>query len=161
MLKSSLCDYSDLYILASRTIKLTGEGDNYTEKRADERSKRVIFKNCAPFTDCISEINNTQIDSAKVIDIVISMYNVIKYNNNYSKTSESLWWYYRLKANDNIANYKSFRRKIKTTGNTLDADSEKYCNSTPIQLRIIQNCLNNQNLVLKEQLTGININQIF
>ena len=91
MLKSSLCDYSDLYMLVSRTIKLTGERDNYTEKWADEKSKRVIFKNCAPFTDCISEINNTQIDSAKVIDIVISMYNVIKYRNNYSKTSESLW----------------------------------------------------------------------
>ena len=91
MLKSSLCGYSDLYMLVSRTIKLTGERDNYTEKRADEKSKRAIFKNCAPFTDCISEINNTQIDSAKVIDIVISMYNVIKYRNNYSKTSESLW----------------------------------------------------------------------
>ena len=64
MLKSGLCDYSDAYILVSGTI--TGNGDNDTVKRADEREKGVIFKNCAPFIDCISEINNTQIDNAKI-----------------------------------------------------------------------------------------------
>ena len=50
----------------------------------------MIFKNCAPFTDCISEINNTQIDNAKDIDLVMPMYNLIEYSDNYSKTSESL-----------------------------------------------------------------------
>ena len=50
----------------------------------------MIFKNRAPFADCISEINNTQIDNAKDIDVVIPMYNLIEYNDNYSKTSESL-----------------------------------------------------------------------
>ena len=64
MLKSGLCDYSDAYILVSGTI--TENGDNDTVKRADEREKGVIFKNCAPFIDCISEINNTQIDNAKI-----------------------------------------------------------------------------------------------
>ena len=54
-----------------------------------KREKGVIFKNCAPFTDCISEINNIRIDNAKDID-VITMYNLIEYSNNYSKTSEGL-----------------------------------------------------------------------
>ena len=59
--RSSLCDYSDAYILVSGTTKTDGVGANYNAKRLDERNKEVIFKNCAPFTDCISEINNTQI----------------------------------------------------------------------------------------------------
>ena len=53
--------------------------------------KKVIFKNCAPFTNCISEINNTQIDNAKDIDIVMPMYNLKEYSNNYLKTSRILW----------------------------------------------------------------------
>ena len=50
-----------------------------------------MFKNCAPFTDCISKINNTQVDNAKDIDTVMPMYDLIEYSNNYSKISESLW----------------------------------------------------------------------
>ena len=53
-------------------------------------NEKVIFKNCAPFTDCISKINNTQIDNAKDIDIVIPIYNLIVQSDNYSKTSGSL-----------------------------------------------------------------------
>ena len=67
MLKSSLCDY----ILAKGKITITGAGDNAAARQADERDKGVAFKNCAPFTNCISEINNTQIDNAKEIDIVM------------------------------------------------------------------------------------------
>ena len=52
--------------------------------------KKIIFKNCAPFINCISEINNTQIDNAKDIAIVMPMYNLIEYSDNYSKTSEHL-----------------------------------------------------------------------
>ena len=86
MLRSSLCDYSDAYILVKWTISITAQtGDN-----PNNANKEVVFKNCAPFTDCISEINNTQIDSAKHIDVIMPMYNLIKYNNNYSKTSRSL-----------------------------------------------------------------------
>ena len=51
----------------------------------------MIIKTCAPFTDCISKINNTQVDKAKDNDIVIPMYNLIEYSDNYSKTSGSLW----------------------------------------------------------------------
>ena len=93
MLRSSLCDYSDANILVSGTITMTGAATDDAAKRLDERNKRVIFKNCAPFTDCISEINNTQIDNAKYIDVVMPMYNLIEYSDNYSKTSGSLWKY--------------------------------------------------------------------
>ena len=54
----------------------------------------MIFKNCAPFTDCISETNNTQVDNAKHIGVLIPKYNLTEYSDNYSKTSRSLWQYY-------------------------------------------------------------------
>ena len=56
--------------------------------------KKVIFKNCAPFTDCITEINNRQVDDAQKIDIVMPMYNLIEYSDAYSKTPGSLWQCY-------------------------------------------------------------------
>ena len=87
MLKSSLCDFSDAYILVKGNITITGAGDDAAARQADERDKGVAFKNCAPFTNCISEINNTQIDNAKDIYIVMPMYNLIEYRDNYSKTS--------------------------------------------------------------------------
>ena len=92
MLKSSLCDYNDA---------ITGAGDDAAARQADERNKGVIFKNCAPFINCKSEINNTEIDNAKDIDIVMPMYNLIEYSDNYSKTSGSLWQYYKYEPNDN------------------------------------------------------------
>ena len=61
-----------------------------------------MFKNCAPFTDCISEINNNQIDNAKYVDVVTPMYNLIEYSDNYLKTSVRLWQYYRYDTNDNM-----------------------------------------------------------
>ena len=93
MLRSSVCDYSDANILVNGTITITGAGPDDAARQLDERNKGVIFKNCAPFTDCISEINNTQIDNAKYIDVVMPMYNLIEYSDNYSKTSGSLWKY--------------------------------------------------------------------
>ena len=53
--------------------------------------KNLMIKNCTPFTNCISEINNKQVDNAKDIDIAISMYNLIEYSDSYSKTSGTLW----------------------------------------------------------------------
>ena len=78
MRKSNLYNYSDTYTIASRTIAITGEGGDAAARQADERNKGVIFKNCTPFTDCINEINNTQIDNAKDLDVVIPMYNLIE-----------------------------------------------------------------------------------
>ena len=95
MLRSNLCDYADAYILVKGTITITGAGDDAAARRADERNKGVIFKNCAPFTKCISKINDTEIDSIQDIDIVTPMYNLIEYSDNSktSKTSGRLWQY--------------------------------------------------------------------
>ena len=90
MLKSSLCDYSDAYIWVKGTITITVAGADAAARQADERDKDVVFKNCAPFTNCISEINNTQVNNTKDIDIVMPMYNLIEYSDNYAKTSGSL-----------------------------------------------------------------------
>ena len=75
ILRSSLCDYSDAYRLFKGNISV----NNTAAAAADPNNtnKKVIFKISAPFTDCISKINNTQVDNAKDIDIVISMYNLI------------------------------------------------------------------------------------
>ena len=78
MLKSSLCDYSDAYILVKGTITIAEAAANDAARQADEREKGVSFKNCAPFINCISELNNTQIDNAKDIDIVMPINNLIE-----------------------------------------------------------------------------------
>ena len=83
MLRSNLCDYADSYILVKGTITITGAGDDAAARRADERNKGVTFKNCAPFTKCISRINNTDIDNAHDIDIVMPMYNLLEYSDSY------------------------------------------------------------------------------
>ena len=122
MLRSDLCDYADGYILINGTITITGNAwpqpDENVPKtaaqllaagRADERDKGVTFKNYAPFVKCISRINNTEIDNAKDIDIVMPMYTLIKYSNNYSKISGSLWQYYKDDPNDNLEDSESFK----------------------------------------------------
>ena len=91
ILRSNLCDYANSYILVKGTITITGEGDNAGERQADERDIGVTFKNCAPLTKCISRINNIDINNAHDIEIVMPMYNLIEYSDNYSKTSGSLW----------------------------------------------------------------------
>ena len=119
MLRSNLCDYADSYIIVKGTITfITGAGDDAAAKQADERDKGVTFKNCAPFTKCISRINNTNIDNAHDIDIVMPMYNLIEYSDNYSKTSGSLFQYFKDIPNDNLARSESFKYKVKITGKT-------------------------------------------
>ena len=91
---------------------------------------------CAPFIDCIREISNTQMDNARVIDVVMPMYNLIEYSNNHSKTSGSLWQYYRdepaLNDRGAIKNYHvddnnsaSFKLKQKITGKAAPANGRK------------------------------------
>ena len=79
----------------------------------------LTFKICAPFTKCLSRINGTDIDNAQDIDIVMPMYNLTEYSDNYSKISVCLWQYYKYDPNDNLENSKSFKYKVKITGNTL------------------------------------------
>ena len=106
-------------------MTITGAGDDAAARQADKRNKGVAFKNCAPFSNCISEINNTQIDNEKDTDTVMPMYNLIEYSDNYAKTSGSLWQYYRDEPNENLANSESFKSKIKTTEKTPAAGNEK------------------------------------
>ena len=87
MLRSSLCNYSN--VKGNITVNNTADAG----AAANHTNKKVIFKNCAPFTNCISKINNTQIDNSEYTDIVMPMYNLIEYSNNYSKTSGNLWQY--------------------------------------------------------------------
>ena len=112
MLRLNLCDYADSYILVKGTITITGAGDDAAERQTDERNKDVTFKKCVPFTKCISRINNTgiyiYIYNAHDFDIAMPVYNLIKYSDNYSKTSGSLWQYYKDDPNNNLANSKSF-----------------------------------------------------
>ena len=123
MLRSSLCDYSDGYILVRGTITITGRPGNTNDsnKKIDRRNKEVISKNCAPFTKCISEINNAKADDVEDLDIVMPTYH--KCSNNYSKISGSLWKYCRdelaLDNNGNInsfpGNSSSFKSKVEVT----------------------------------------------
>ena len=85
MLKSSLCDYSDAYILVSWTISV--QNGAAADAAANNTNKMVISKNCALFTDYISEINNTQVNNIKDIDIVMLMYNLNRYSINFITTS--------------------------------------------------------------------------
>ena len=111
MLRSSLCDYSDAYILVSATITVPN-----TAAAGASNGKNIAIKNCAPVSNFVSEINNTQIDNAKDINIVMPMYNLIKYSDNYSKISGSLWNYYRdepfLNANGAIADFPADKNNI-------------------------------------------------
>ena len=95
MLISDLCDYSDAYVVVKETI--TVEGDNNAKKR----NKKLTFKNNAPFfRSCISKINNTFIDNAEDLDIVMPIYNLLECSGNCYMTSGSLWNYHRDEIND-------------------------------------------------------------
>ena len=76
--------------------------NDYMICRLDEQNKGVIFKNCAPLTKCISRTKNADIDNAQDINIVMPMYNLIEDSNSYSKTSGSLWQYFKDDPNENI-----------------------------------------------------------
>ena len=92
MLRSGLCDYSDAYRLAKGTITVANNAAQ--DQRENGANEKVIFKNCMPFTNCISRINNTQVDNVHIFDVVMPMYNLIEHNY-YSKTSGILWQYCR------------------------------------------------------------------
>ena len=128
MLRPSLRDYSDAYILVKGNISVSNTAA--TSADANNPNKKVIFKNCPPFTYCINQIKITQVDNAKDNDIVMPMYNLIEYSDNYSKTSRSLWQYFQdiLAVNNNgdIVDFNGayvtdlFNIKAKIAGQTDD-----------------------------------------
>ena len=103
VLKSNLCDYNNAYILVRGDITVTAAPQI-----------QVAFKNCAPFTKCITNIDGTTIDDPDNLVLVMKIYNLIEYSSNYSETTGSLWFYSKGEANNfnnitNTNNVKSFK----------------------------------------------------
>ena len=91
MLTSDLCNYSNAHIFVKGRISIRGNND------AKKRNKKLTFKNKDRFISSINTlIDNTEED----IDVVVSMYNLLEYSDNYSMASGSLWNYYREEVND-------------------------------------------------------------
>ena len=86
MLRSSLCDYNNAYILLKGTVTVLNTTS--AGAAANNANEKVIFKTCASFIKFMSRINNTQVDDANYIDVVMPMYSLIEYSDNYSKTHE-------------------------------------------------------------------------
>ena len=106
VIKSNPCDYYDAYIFVTGDITATGGDDN----------TRVAFKNCSPFTKCITHINDEHVDSAANLHIIMPMYNLIEYSDNYSDTSGNLWQFKRDEQNMNDGN----------PANVITADSSSF-----------------------------------
>ena len=85
----------------------------------------VTFKNCGPFTNCIIQIIITQVDNVEYLGILILMYDLLEYNNNYSKTSRSLWQYYKNTLNNNIVSSESFKFEVRITWIFFGDDNTK------------------------------------
>ena len=138
MLRSNLCDYSDVYILVKGTITVTVTGaNNGPNNIRDKKGRPLILKNNAPFVSCITRINGELIEDTDDLDIVMPMYNLLEYSKNYRKTIGSLYNDYRdeltYDGNDNFANRsvvnsEAFKYKNKIRGNTynVDAGAEGY-----------------------------------
>ena len=146
MLRSDLFDYSDLYIVVKGDITLTKRNGRGI---IDIRNKFLAFKNHAPFTNCISKINNVLIDNADELDVVMPMYNLLEYRKNYRKTTSSSWNYYRDEPNnpplndddsptinynaEPITNSESFKCKISITGKSSNANQGTKQENTKIK----------------------------
>ena len=122
MLRSDLFDYSDAYIVLKATI-IVVRPDNA------KRNKATAFENNAPFINCTSKMNGVKIDNAKDLYVVMPMYNLLEYCKNYSKTTGSLWNYYRDEPSNSLSsNPESFKYETSITGNTYNVghDEERY-----------------------------------
>ena len=114
VLKPNLCDYAEAYILVDGTIRAANNVNNNT---------RLALKNCAPYTKCNLEINDEHVDTAENLDIVMPMYNLIEYSDNYQDSSATLYQYKRDEPPDNINNNlatntsSSFKCKVDLLGN--------------------------------------------
>ena len=134
-IESSLCDYSDAYILVTRYITVTrtiaaAAGGDPQRKQPLDAAAQVIFKNCAPFKKCFTEIDGTFVDETDFINITMPMYNLIEYSDNYSDTSGSLWNFKRDEIVNNADmtnddNAPSFKYKASLIGNTKTNGTKK------------------------------------
>ena len=127
--ESSLCDYCDVYVLVTGNISVKRRNAADTDDIALGAITQVIFKNCAPFKKCRTEINETFVDETDCINITMPMYNLIEYSDNYSDTSGSLWQFKRDEiinnadvTNDN--NAPLFKYKANLIGNTENSGTK-------------------------------------
>ena len=122
MLRSDLCNFIDSYIVVKGTITVTSP-DN-----AQKTNKAVAFKNNASFINCISKIDGVKIDNAEDLDIVVPMYSLTGYSNNYRKTTGSLWNYYKDEPSNLLSSdSESFKYKTSITGNTYNVGVGEAC----------------------------------
>ena len=124
VIKPFLCDYSEPYILVTGDKKVTGIN-------ADTN---VVFKNCAPFTRCATHISEEHFETAKNLDIVLSMYNLVEYSNNYADASGSLYQFRRDESPINNAgnplnvaldNSTSFKYRVSLLEKATDGDNDR------------------------------------
>ena len=131
-IESSLCDYSDAYILVKGNTAVTG-GNANTKK---------AFKNCALFKKYSTEINGTRVDEPKFINIIMLIYNLIEYSDNYFDTSGSLWVFKRDEINTDVnvcnGNSCSFKYKSSIIGNT-EADRTNNGVKIAVPLKYLSN----------------------
>ena len=133
-IESSLCDYSDVYISVTGNFAVTrtnaAAGDNPIQRNQPLTAvTKAVFKNCVPFKNCRTEINDTFVGEADFINIANPMYNLIKYSDNYSGTSGSLWCFkrYEVANNADVTNDNNaplFRYKADLITNT-EADGTR------------------------------------
>ena len=119
MLRSDLWDYSDAYIVVNGRLSIRGTNN------ANRTNKKLTFKNNAPFRSCISKINSTFIDNAEDLDIVMPIYNLLEYSDNYTMTSGSFWNYYRDEVKDD-KNENDNRNNIINNNKTITSQSFEY-----------------------------------
>ena len=143
MLRSDLCDFSDAYIVLEADITLEGDND------ANKQNKHLAFKNNGRFINCISKIDGVKDDNAEGLDVVMPMYNLLKYSKNYRKTTDSLWNYYRDEPSDTLStNSESFKYKASITGKT-PADNNSLTNAkVVIPLKYLSSFWRNLNIPL-------------
>ena len=122
VIKPNLCDYSDANILVTGDIKVA----------AVTADTNVAFKNCAPFARCVTHINDEHVEIVENLDIIMPMYNLIEYSDNYTDSSGSLYQFKRDESpiNDNnplnvaLDNSTSFKYKVILLGKATDADND-------------------------------------
>ena len=127
MLRSDLCDFSDAYIVVKATITVTGINNR------SRKNRPLAFKNNAPFISCISKINNTLIDDAEDLDVVMALYNLLEYSKNQRQATGSLWNYYRdelsddtndnISPNKNVVNSECFKYKTSIKRSTYNINA--------------------------------------
>ena len=142
VLKPNLCDYADAYILVDGTIRAAATNAD----AGNNVGTRLALKNCAPFTKCNLEINDEHVDTAENVDIVMPMYNLIEYSDNYQDLSATFYQYKRDEPPDDTANdlthnnSTSFKYKIKLLGNSvIDGNIGKLNVKVVVPLKYLSN----------------------